>query len=234
MTNGTARACAAAAAAVVAGLLSGCVNTVGGSAMRDPSARPWHTAITEADLDGLLLPVDELNKLAGSSDLSVNYDSHEFADDSDSVDDIDCVGAAYGAQQLVYGDSGWMAVRDQTLKGSANPGAHWLEQAVVLYPSAQKARNLLDISHTSWDRCVGPLVIYDSAHEPLSLTVGNVTERDATISQISRPQGASDGGCDHAMSVASDVVVETWVCGGDVEDEAVTLAGRIVAKIEKK
>ncbi|MGV9803650.1 sensor domain-containing protein [Mycobacterium sp. NPDC003449] len=232
-TNWT-RLAAAGAAVIASGLLSGCVSTVGGTVLRDPDAPKFESTLAESDLDGLLIPVNRLNDIVGSSDLEVNADFTELNDNSAAVSDIDCLGAAFGAQELVYGDSGWTAVRDQIVREPGADNPHWLEQAVVLYPSADRARNFFDASREIWDGCVGSIVTYDSQNLPLRWTVGEVTATDSSIGQMSTPEGSVGGGCHHAMSAAANVIVETWACGDDIVDQADTMARAIVARIDEK
>lgn len=232
-TAGWTRMCATGVAVIASGLLSGCVNTVTGSAMRDPDAPPLETTLTESDLDEVLVPVEELNDIVGSFDLEVSLEFDELNDNSAAVSDPNCLGAAFGAQELVYGDSGWTAIRDQIVREPGEDNPHWIEQVVVLYPSAQEARDFFDTSQTVWDSCVGSITTYDQDNVPLEWAVSEVTADESVISQMSTPEGAPSGGCHHALSVASNVVVETWACGDDIVDQASEIAGEIVANIEK-
>ncbi|MHC9293859.1 sensor domain-containing protein [Mycobacterium sp. LTG2003] len=233
ITTGMTRLCATGVAMILSGLLSGCVTTVTGSAMRDPDAPPFETTLTESDLDEVLVPVEELNDIVGSFDLEVTLELDELNDNSEAVSDPECLAAAFGAQELVYGDTGWTALRDQIVREPGDDNPHWIEQAVVLYPSSQEARDFFDTSQATWDNCVGSIVTYNQDDQPLEWAVSEVTAEETTISQMSTPEGAPSGGCHHALSVASNVVVEAWACGDDIVDQASEIAGQIVANIEK-
>lgn len=230
--RGPTRLCTAGAAVVVVGLLSGCVHIVGGSAMRDPAARPVGSAVTETDVDALLLPVTELGDIVGSSDLTVTVELEEFNDSSAAMDDPDCLAAAFGAQERVYAGTGWTAVRDQIVRepGALNP--HWIEQVAVLFRSDLHARDFFDASRETWDRCVGSLTTYDIGQMPLQWSVSEVTAGESTISQMSVPETAVRGGCHHAMSVAANVIAEAWACGEDIDTQAAAIVDRIVSNIE--
>ncbi|MGV0745724.1 sensor domain-containing protein [Mycolicibacterium sp. XJ870] len=230
--TGWARLCTAGAAVIASVLLAGCVTTVTGSALRDPDAPPLETTLEESDLDGVLLPVEDLNNIVGSFDLEVSLDLDDLNDNSAAVSDQDCLGAAFGAQERVYGDSGWTAARDQIVREPGDDNPHWLEQAVVLYPSAEQAQDFFDVSQAMWDSCVGSIVTFDSENLPLEWAVSEVTVEESLISQMSTPKGAPSGGCHHAMSVASNVIVEAWACGDDIDSQAAEIAAQIVSNIE--
>src|SRR5690349_6344049 len=155
-------------------------------------------------------------------------------DQSDAVLDSDCLGAAYGAQEPVYADSGWTAVRDQVLREPGEHNKHWLELAVVLYPSSDEAKLFLGKSQSDWAKCKGTLITFGDGDQLQQWNVTDVTQNGSTISQTSTPGSSDTGGCHHAMAVGANVIVETWACGDSVTDEAVTIANDIVAKIEEQ
>lgn len=220
-------------AVVASGLLSGCVNTVAGSALRDPDA-PLEITLRESDLDDVLVPVQDLNDIVGAFGLEVAFEFDELNDNSAAVSDPECLAAAFGAQELVYGDSGWSAIRDQIVREPGENNPHWIEQAVVLYPSAEQARDFFDASQRTWGNCVGPMVTYDRGDVPQNWDVSELTVQNSAISQMSTPEDAPRGGCHHALSVVSNVIVETWACGDNIVDEASTMAAEIVANIKTK
>lgn len=231
MTTTWRRLVATGAVVVASGLLSGCVTTVEGSAQRDPAAPQPETTLTAADLDDVLLPPGELDDIMGTSGLEVSAELDDLVDSSDALADADCVGAAFGAQEAVFGELA-TAVRDQILREPGDDNASWLEQVVVLYSSSEDARDVFDGARANWDSCVGSLVTYDADAAPREWTVGEVTAEGFTISQLSVPEDARSGGCHHAMSVVSNVVVEAWACSDSVVDEGTVIAGEMVANIE--
>jgi hypothetical protein len=213
--------------------VSGCTSTVAGTAVRDPNAPPPKTTLDQSDLDGVLLSTSALNGILGTSGLTVTVDTDQMRDQSDAVIDRKCLGAAYGAQEPVYADSGWTAVRDQVIREPGEHNKHWLEQAVVLYPSADEAKQFLGTSRSDWAKCTGTLITFGDNNELQQWNVTDVTEGGSIISQTSTPSGSAAGGCHHAMAAAANVIVETWACGESVTDEAVTIADDIVTKIKQ-
>jgi hypothetical protein len=212
---------------------SGCASTVAGTAVRDPNAPPPKTTLEESDLDGVLLSTAALDGILHTSGLKVIVNTDIMQDQSDSVVDSNCLGAAYGVQQPVYAKSGWTAVRDQVVREPVEQNKHWLEQAVVLYPSAAAAKQFLGKSRSDWAKCAGTLVTFGDGNQVEEWNVTDVTENGSTISQTSTPDSSNAGGCHHAMAVGANVIVETWACGDSVTDEAVTIANDIVANIKQ-
>ena len=138
------RACAATVIATSV-LLSGCVSTVSGTAVRAQHAAPSDVApLTEAKLDVVLLSVGELNGIMDSTQMEVTSELREMTDHSGEVSDPDCLGAIYGAEDPVYSGSGWTAMRDQVVREPGENDEHWVEQTAVLYPSAEKAQMFFD------------------------------------------------------------------------------------------
>lgn len=213
--------------------MSGCTSTVAGTAVRDPKAPPPKATLESSDLDGVLLTTTALDGIVGTSGLKVTVDTDQMQDQSDAVVDSNCLGAAFAAQEPVYANSGWTALRDQVVREPGEHNKHWLEQAVVLYPSADEAKQFLGKSQSNWAKCQGTLLTFSDNDEVQAWNVTDVTVDGSTISQTSTPGGASAGGCHHAMATAANVIVETWACGESVTDEAVTIANDIVANIKQ-
>jgi outer membrane murein-binding lipoprotein Lpp len=229
------RACAVGAVIAASVLLSGCVSTVPGSAVRAQHAAPIDVpALSEAKLDDVLLSIGELNGIMGSSQMKVTSELQEMTDHSGEVSDPDCLGAIYGAEEPVYAGSGWTAMRDQVAREPGEDNEHWVEQTAVLYPSAAKAQKFFDDSKSSWEKCSGYSVSVDDADATYLWQIDNVTAEDVLISQMTAQEDAGGWGCQHALSVVSNVTVEAWACSYGVKDEAATMANDMVANASKK
>lgn len=220
-------------ALAVAVLSAGCDKAVQGLAVRDPN-EPAGKILAKSDLADLSLSVDELNDIMGAGDLAVTVDRDELNDNSESVSDPSCVGAAYGAQESVYGTSGYTAVLHQILREPGESNEHWVEQVVVMFPTGDEAKSLLKEAKQTWEGCVGSLVTYDNGAEPVTWDVSDVTDEDSSINQMSRPEVSGTGGCQHSMAVAANVIAEAWACGNRVENEATSITDAIVGKIDDK
>ena len=216
-------------------LLSGCVSTVSGTALRAQHAAPIDVpSLTEAKLDDLLLSVGELNGIMGSAKMKVTSELQEMTDHSEEVSDPDCLGAIYGAEAPVYDGSGWAAMRDQVVREPGADNDHWVEQTAVLFPSAEKAKKFFDDSKSSWQKCSGSSVSVDDGAAAYLWQIDNLTSEDTLITQMTAQEDANGWACQHALSVVSNVSVEAWGCGYSVKDEAATIANEMVANAAKK
>jgi PknH-like extracellular domain len=216
-------------------LLSGCVSTVTGTAVRAHNAAPIDVPpLTEAELDDVLLSISELNGIVGSTQMKVTSELDEMTDHSGEVSDPDCLGAIYGAEEPVYAGSGWTALRDQIAREPGEDNEHWVEQTAVLYPSAEKAQKFFDESKSSWEGCAGYSVSVDDEAATYLWQIDSLTSEDSLITQMTAQEDAEGWGCQHAMAVVSNVIVETWACGYSIKDEAATIANDMVANAAKK
>jgi outer membrane murein-binding lipoprotein Lpp len=229
------RVCAVGAVIAASVLLSGCVSTVSGTAVRAQHAAPIDVpALTEAKLDDVLLSIGELNGIVGSTQMKVTSELEEMTDHSGAVSDPDCLGAIYGAEEPVYAGSGWTAIRDQVAREPGEDNEHWVEQTAVLYPSADKAQKFFDKSKTSWEGCSGYSVSVDDQDATYLWQIDSVTSEDTLITQMTAQEDAGGWACQHALSVVSNVTVEAWACGYSINDEAATIANDMVANAAKK
>lgn len=229
------RVCAVGAVIAASVLLSGCESTVPGTAVRAQHAAPIDVpALTDARLDDVLLSVGELNGIMGSTQMKVTTNLQQMTDHSAKVSDPDCLGAIYGAEDPVYAGSGWTAVRDQVVHEPGQDNEHWVEQTVVRYPSAAKAQKFFDDSKSSWQKCSGHSVSVDDAGATYLWQIDSVTSQDSLITQMTAQEDADGWGCQHGMSVVSNVTVEAWACSYGVKDEAATIANDMIANATKK
>jgi hypothetical protein len=228
-----ARAVVAVFAASV--LLSGCMSTVSGTAVRARHAAPVDVpALTEAKLDDVLLSIGELNGIVGSRQMKVTSGLEDMTDHSGEVSDPDCLGAIYGAERAVYTGSRWTAMRDQVAREPSADNAHWVEQTAVLYPSAEKAQKFFDNSKSTWQGCSGYSVSVDNGDATYLWQIDSVTAEDTVITQMTAQEEADGWACQHAVSVVSNLTVEAWACGYSVKDEAATIANEMIANAAKK
>jgi PknH-like protein len=226
---------AAGVAVALAMVLSGCTTTVSGSAVRDKDAAPLDVAPLKAtQLADVMLSIDELNDIIGSSDMEVVSDMEEMSDNSHAVSDPDCLGSIFGAEEQVYGGSDWTAVRDQVAREPGDEKDHWVEQTAVLYPTANDARKLFDDSTSSWEQCGGFSVEVEDSEDSYIWQVDDLQVKDDLIVQVATQEDSGGWECQHALSLVSNVTVETWACAFGIHDEAVEMAQEMIKYAAKK
>ncbi|TFV58491.1 sensor domain-containing protein [Mycobacterium sp. PS03-16] len=223
------------ALAAVAVLLSGCVSTVSGRAVRQTSGIPADApALSEAQLDDVLLSIGELNDIMGASQMTITSDLTEMTDHSSDVSDPACLGAIYGAEEPVYADSGWTAMRDQVAREPDDDNAHWVEQTAVLYPSADEARGFFEFSQAMWDECTAGDITVDDGMGTFVWQMEPVIAHGPLLTQMSVQRDAAGWACQHALAVVSNLTAETWACGYTIRDEAATMATEMAVNAAKR
>lgn len=215
------RVCAVVAAAGIA--VSGCVTTVDGHANKSPGTAAPGAAkpLSEAALGQILLSVDDVSAIIGGTGLQVSNSSEDLGDSSDNVDKPDCVGAMFAAERHSYDGTGWKALRDQVIREPGDQMSNWAEQSVVLFPSSEAAANLFARARERWTACAATsLTTSDDADGGYRWDFGKVGEPNDTVTTIGMVEQDSDGwGCQHAMGLVSNVVVEGIVCGHGISSQ---------------
>ncbi len=228
------RMCAVAVAIGLA--LSGCAQTVGGSAVKGPGPSGSNKPpLAESALDDILLSVDDVSSIVGGTGLQVSNSSEDLADNSEDIDKPECLGAFYAAEQQVYEGSGWKAVRDEIIREPGDQKQHWVEQTLVLFANADKALNFFEKSRDSWKKCQqNPVTIQGSDYTSYDWDFGRLQEPSETMLSIDADQKNSNGWmCQHAMSVVSNLIVEGFSCGTGVGDQGRQLVEQIVKNATK-
>jgi hypothetical protein len=219
--------CAACAVTAASMLLSGCVSTQEGRAVRAHGSGPLNVApLDEAKLDHVLLTVDELNRIVDSTRMEITSELDEMNDHSADVSDPDCLGAVYGAEAPVYAGTDWTAMRDQVAREPDDDNDHWVEQTVVLYPEVRNAQDLFADSSAAWQDCANAAIAVGEGDYLWLL--GDVGVGDTLITQRTTQEGADGWACQHALSVVSNVTVEAWACGYSITDEAAEIADAMI------
>ncbi|OBA95764.1 hypothetical protein A5662_18545 [Mycobacteriaceae bacterium 1482268.1] len=214
---------------VAAMALSGCVSTVSGAAVRNARTVPSDVPrLDEAALNRVVLPVDEINDVMGTTGLAVTSDIADMTDSAGKVSDPDCLGAMFGAEEAVYKDSGWTAVRDVVAREPEEDNEHWVEQTVVLYPDSGTADRFLARSQSIWSTCAQSSLAVESEGTSSLWEFGEPSLGDGLIVQMAKQEDADGWECQHALAAASNMTAETWACGYSITDQAATMAIDIV------
>lgn len=215
--------------------LTGCVSTVSGTAVRNANTVPSNVPkLDESAVDKVLLPIDEVNAVMGTTELEVTSDIDDMTDSLDKVSDPDCLGAMFGAEDAVYKGSGWTAVRDVVAREPEDDNDHWIEQTVVIYPEASNAKRFFEKSRSSWEKCAGSSLAVDTEGTSSLWEFDEVIAGDGLITQMATQEDADGWGCQHALAAASNLTAETWACGYVLADEAATMAIDIVNNASEK
>jgi hypothetical protein len=187
--------------------------------------------LPEGALKGLLLIPEQVNAVMGATDMSVTKKHNAMSDDSATMKPKECLAIDGAVQAPVYADSGFTAVRDETVQEGDN-FTHYVEQAVVLFPSAKQADAFFAASAKQWPACHQ----YTHTQSGSEWTPGPISNTNGTLSTIATQQNAKSPGwaCGRALAVRNNVIVDVNTCSADPKDSAVNIANQIAAKVATK
>ncbi|MGH3969998.1 MAG: sensor domain-containing protein, partial [Mycobacterium sp.] len=195
-----------------------------------PKAVP---TVSAAGLNSVLLSPDEINSIMGAAHMEPADVVQDMSDVSYRFSNPSCRGALYTAQKSVYADSGWSAVRDQTLvqHSSGTLSQFFVDQTAVNFGSAEQARGFLKSTTDTWQGCAGQTVTVTDRDDTTGWGLGDVTGTDPKIAQLATEEGASGWGCQHVMSTVSNVIVEVVACANENNDQASQIVDKMVGKV---
>ena len=143
--------------------------------------KPPPPPVAEAALKGLLLSPEEINAAMGATDMKVTNSRSGMSDDSATTTPKECLAIDGSAQAQVYAGSGFMAERDQTLGLQEGDNlTHFVEQAVVLFPTAKQAGEFFTASAQQWPACHD----YTHVQSRTRWTVAAVSNTNGVLSTI--------------------------------------------------
>ncbi|KUI20762.1 hypothetical protein AU193_06380 [Mycobacterium sp. GA-1285] len=215
-------------AAMVCLLVAGCASSVGNADTPTPTRTLIPRPLVERELDELLLNPGELNAAMGSQTLAVTSAQSAMSDNSATMQPRECLGIDGAAEAPVYAESGFQAERDQSLN-DGDKFAHYVKQAVVLYPLVKKARAFFDASAQQWPACHE----YTHLQSGTKWTVGPISNTDDVLSTVATLQEAAAPGwaCGHAVAVENNVIIDVNTCSPNPGDSAVRIAKQIAEKV---
>ena len=184
--------------------------------------------LPDTALPGLLLGDEQVNAAMGATEMAVMKTHFAMSDDSATMEPRECLAIDGSAQAVVYADSGFTAERDQTLQEGDN-FTHYVQQAVVLFPSAKQAVAFLSASAQQWPACHH----YTHTQSGSLWDVGPISNAGGTLSTIATQQNANDPGwaCGRALVQRNNVLVDVNTCSANPADSALNIANQIAAKV---
>jgi hypothetical protein len=219
---------AALAIAVICVLLAGCgstkVNAESTTTTRSMIPRP----LVERELAGLLLSTEQVNVAMGTAGMTVTNTQTSMSDNSATMAPQECLAIDGAAEAPVYADSGYWAERDQSLNNGDN-FTHYLKQAVVLFPTIEKAGVFFDASAQQWPACRQ----YIHTQSESQWSVGQISNANGTLSTIATQQNASapGWGCGRALALRNNVMIDINTCSANPADSALKIADQIAANV---
>lgn len=219
---------AALAVAVICVLIAGCGSTKGNAVpmttIRSMIPRP----LVERELAGLLLSPEQVNTAMGATGMTVTNTRTSMSDNSATLAPQDCLAIDGAAEAPVYANSGYWAERDQSLNDGDN-FTHYLKQAVVLFPTVEKAGAFFDASARQWPACRQ----YTHTQSESQWSVGQIAKTNGTLSTTATQQNARapGWGCGRALTLKNNVIIDINTCSANPADSALKIADQIAANL---
>ncbi len=184
-------------------------------------------------LSALLLSPSEINGIMGSSNMQPGKPITSMDTSSVTVSPSGCLGALYAGQDAVYAGTGYTGVSGIVSSEPGDNYDHWVDQSVVLYPSAEKAKAFLQTSADKWKGCAGKTVTATNTSKGKTYrwTFAEIIGQPPKISVVEQQEGADGWECQRAMGVANNVITDINACGYHIDADQ---GGQIVDKIVER
>ncbi|WP_460355743.1 sensor domain-containing protein [Mycobacterium sp. ZZG] len=213
-------------------VVTGCANTISSAESATPTRTMIPRPLVERELGGLLLSPQDAAAAMGVPAMTVTESRATMADHSAIMSPPECLAVDGAAEWGVYAASGFQAERDQSLNdGSAeSTWKNYVKQSVVLFPYLEKAAEFFDASVRQWPACHE----YTHTQSGTQWKVGQITERERTLSTVAMQQDAAapGWGCGRALVHRNNVIVDVNTCSADPGDSAVRIAEQIATNVE--
>jgi hypothetical protein len=215
---------AALAAAVICVSVAGCANSIGNAQAPSTTRTMIPRPLVERELTALLLDPGQVNAAMETTGMAVTSQQTAMSDNSATMAPLECLAIDGAAEAPVYADSGFWAERDQSLN-NGDKFTHYLKQALVLFPTVEKAGEFLDALAERWPACRE----YTHTQSETKWTVGEISNTDGTLSVIATQQDAAAPGwsCGRALTHRNNIIVDVNTCSADPADSAVRIAKQL-------
>ncbi|NOP94845.1 sensor domain-containing protein [Mycolicibacterium fortuitum] len=188
--------------------------------------------VPKSALEGLLLSPDEINAVMGTDGMVAHPPVTEMSDHRNLLPNLNCLGAWQVNESAIYGDR-WTAMRQVLLRAPDNDDwENLVVQSVVIFPTAQDAREFLGQSAERWSKCTDHKVNITLNGEPLpKWKSGELTKTDDELTlPFTRVNGDQIRACQRALAVAANLVMDVQAC--KPAGASVTQAADVVDEIK--
>jgi serine/threonine protein kinase len=199
-----------------------------------PPLPPVLDPIPPDRLSALLLDPSGVNSVMGSSSMTPGKPITSMDTSPVTLSLPNCLGAMYTSQDPVYAGTGYTGVSGLVSSEPGDNYDHWVNQAVIAFPSADKARAFLQTSADKWKGCAGKTVTVTNKSKTYRWTFAQINGNPPKISVLETQEGADGWECERAMGGANNVIVDINACGYHITDQGGQIIDKIVAKIDNE
>ncbi|BAX93854.1 serine/threonine-protein kinase PknH/PknJ [Mycobacterium shigaense] len=201
----------------------------------DPAPPPLDPVPPER-LSALLLNPVDMNSVMGSSTMEPGKPILSMDSSPVTLSLPSCQGALYTSQDPVYSGSGYTGVSGLVSSEPGDNYDHWVNQAVVLFPSADKANSFLQTSVEKWKNCASRTVSVTnkSKNKTYRWTFAQLAGTPPKISVMETQEGADGWECQRSMGVANNVIIDINACGYHITNQGDQIIDKIAAKVNSE
>jgi serine/threonine kinase PknH len=185
-------------------------------------------------LSALLLNASDMNSIMGATAMEAGKPILTMDDSPVTLSVPSCQGALYTSQDPVYSGSGYTGVSGLVSSEPGDNYDHWVNQSVVLFPSADKAKAFVATSADKWKNCAGKTVTVTnkSKNKTYRWTFGQITGSPTKFAVMDTQEGADGWECQRALGVANNVVIDINACGYHISNQGDDISQKIIDKID--
>ncbi len=205
-----------------------------GILIKPKPAPPPPDPITADHLSALLLNAPDINSVMGSSTMEPGKPITSMDTSSVTLSLPACQGALYTSQDPVYAGTGYTGVSGLVSSEPGDNYDHWVNQAVVGFPSADKAKAFLQSSADKWKTCAGKTVTVTNKGKQYRWTFSQINGAPPKIAMVETQEAADGWECQRVMGVANNVIVDVNACGYHISDQGGQITDKIVEKINNQ
>jgi hypothetical protein len=192
--------------------------------------------VASDQLDSILLTVADVNAAMGASGMQpttpIAHAPREVVERT--LSNPDCLGAFFVGEPPAYQGSGYTAASIVTMHEMVNNPDHRLGQAVVSFPSADRALAFLKTSVGEWRACAGKTLVATHLEQVYRWTVGNLVGDAPAITQLNTLEGGNGYVCQHVLRAVLNVVLDVNACGYQISDQAGRIAEKMAASATRQ
>lgn len=190
--------------------------------------------VTVAQLDSILVPVEQVNTLVGTTGIVVDHNKTQMTDagQGNTLSDDTCLGALIGFQAPTYQNSGYTGVLAQLLQKPHSTPAYVVTQGVVVFPSAAHAQAFVSAQAPQWRTCAGKSVTQVNGKTTFEWTFGPISGNPPNIA-LQHTLANDPLVCQHVLSAVSNVVLDVNVCAPGTINQARLIANMMASRLPR-
>lgn len=222
---------AAATTALLAAVVS-CSPAIDGTAVYAPdSSRPDANPVRPAVLPSLVLPITDLGRLLGLSDLTRTAAPAVAALPAGILDDSSCGSLMRAGWLPTYAHSGHVGADGFT---ADDPHEDQVTETVAAFRDVTLARAFVHTVITQWKSCMERPILQTAEGMKVNFMGFGPSRADGVDTALVRREGGRGFACSRAIAAAGNVTADATVCGPDetvISGQAAQVVNAILARI---